>query len=182
MILVLLASSVLFLFCVAGIYNRLVMLRNREQNAWSDIDVQLKRRHDLVPNLVEAVRGYMEHERETLEEVTRARSQAMASGLAMAARIPAEMLLSGAIGNLFVRAENYPNLRAARNFQLLQEQITSTENRIAYARQSYNEAVRQYNTTQATFPCNLLAGAFGFSPAILFAAEAGERAVPRAQG
>jgi len=180
MILILLAASVLFLFFVAAIYNRLVRLRNRVQNAWSDIDVQLKRRHDLVPNLVEAVRGYMDHERGTLEEVTRARSQAMASGPDLSARIPAEMLLGGAIGNLFVRAENYPSLRAAQNFQILQEQIASTENRIAYARQFYNESVRQYNTVQATFPQNLLAGAFGFTPATLFAASAGDRIVPQA--
>ena len=180
MILILLAASVLFLFFVAAIYNRLVRLRNRVQNAWSDIDVQLKRRHDLVPNLVEAVRGYMDHERATLEEVTRARSQAMASGPDLSARIPAEMLLGGAIGNLFARAENYPSLRAAQNFQLLQEQIASTENRIAYARQFYNESVRQYNTVQATFPQNLLAGAFCFSRAPMFTAEAAERAVPQA--
>jgi LemA protein len=163
------------------VYNRLVRMQNRVQNAWSDIDIQLKRRHDLVPNLVETVRGYMQHEREALEEVTRARSQAMASGTDLGTRIPAEMLLTGAIGNVFLRSEKYPDLRAAQNFQLLQEQLTSTENRIAYARQFYNESVRQFNTAQATFPCRLLAGPLGFSPASMFTAEASERAVPEAR-
>lgn len=180
MIYVALAIAVVLLLFIAAVYNRLVRLRNRMQNAWSDIDVQLKRRHDLVPNLVEAARGYMQHERETLEDVTRARSQAMASGSDIGARIPAEVLLSGAIGKFFLRSENYPQLRAAENFQLLQEQITSTENRIAYARQFYNECVRQYNTAIAAFPQNVLAASFGFSPAMLFAAEATERAVPQA--
>jgi LemA protein len=181
MIYVAIAVIALLLLCIAVIYNRLVRLRNRMQNAWSDIDVQLKRRHDLVPNLVEAARGYMQHERETLEEVTKARSEAMASGADLGARIPAEVLLSGAIGNLFLRSENYPQLRAAENFKLLQEQLTSTENRIAYARQFYNECVRLYNTTQAAFPQNLLAISIGFSPATLFAAEAADRAVPQAR-
>jgi LemA protein len=175
-----LAILVLILLFTVAIFNRLVRLRNRLQNAWSDIDVQLKRRHDVVPNLVEAARGYMQHERATLEEVTRARSQAVASAADPGARIPAEMLLSGAIGNLFLRSENYPQLRAAQNFQLLQEQLTSTENRIAYARQFYNECVRQYNTSLAAFPQNLLATLFGFSPAALFGAEAADRVVPQA--
>jgi LemA protein len=157
-----------------------VRLRNRIQGAWSDIDVQLKRRHDLVPNLVEAARGYMQHERETLEEVTKARSQAVASDAELGVRISAEMLLGSAIGNFFLRSENYPQLRAAENFKLLQEQMTSTENRIAYARQFYNECVRQYNSARATFPQNLLAGAFDFSPATLFQAEAAELRIPEA--
>jgi LemA protein len=180
MIYAVLALVVLFLLFAVVIFNRLVRLRNRLQNAWSDIDVQLQRRHDLVPNLVEAARGYMQHERETLEEVTRARSQAVASDADPRVRVPAEMLLSGAIGNLLLRSENYPQLRAAQNFQLLQEQITSTENRIAYARQFYNECVRQYNTSLAAFPQNLLAALFGFSPAVLFGAEAADRVVPQA--
>src|SRR5262249_36560892 len=156
-------------------YNRLVRLRNRVLNAWSDVDVQLKRRHDLVPNLVETVRGYMGHERQTLEAVTSARAQAMTSGAPIAARAAAEVALTGAVGNLFVVAERYPTLRAAENFTLLQEQLTSTENRIAFARQYYNESVMQYNTAIATFPRNLMAGAMGFSAATLFAAEAGDR-------
>src|SRR5205823_13779238 len=138
--------------------------------------VQLKRRHDLVPGLVEAVRGYMAHERETLEAVTSARAQAMIAGVSLATRAVTEMALTGAVGNLFAVAERYPQLHAIDNFRLLQEQLTSTENRIAYARQFYNESVMQYNTAVATFPPNLVAGAMGFSAAPLFAAEAGDRA------
>lgn len=156
-------------------YNRLVRLRNRVQNAWSDVDVQLKRRHDLVPNLVETVRGYAAHERQTLEAVTSARTQAMATGADIGARAVAELALTGAVGNLFAVAERYPTLRAAQNFTLLQEQLTSTENRIAFARQFYNESVLQYNTAIATLPRNLVAGAMGFTRATLFAAEAADR-------
>lgn len=163
------------LFLVIRTYNGLVRMRNTVRNGWSDIDVQLTRRHDLVPNLVEAVRGYMTHERETLEAVAQARSQAMRAGADLATRATAEMALTGAVGNLFAVAERYPTLKASQQFLLLQEQITSTENRIAFARQHYNESVRQYNTAQAEFPRNLIAGAMGFSPAALFAAEAGSR-------
>jgi LemA protein len=126
---------------------------------------------------VEAVKGYMTHERETLEAVTRARSEAMtAGGASLATRAVAEMALTGAVGNLFVRAESYPTLKASQQFLLLQEQITSTENRIAFARQHYNECVRKYNTAQAEFPRNLLAGMMGFAPSALFAADAGDKA------
>ena len=156
-------------------YNRLVRLSNRVQNAWSDVDVQLKRRHDLVPNLVETVRGYMQHERQTLEAVTSARAQAMTTGASIGARAVAEMALTGAVGNLFAVAEQYPALRAAQNFTLLQEQLTTTENRIAFARQYYNESVMQYNTAIATFPRNLIAGTLGFSAAAMFAADAADR-------
>ena len=158
-------------------FNRLVSMRNGVRNGWSDIDVQLTRRHDLVPNLVESVRGYMTHERETLDAVTQARSQAMNIGGAdIATRAVAEMALSGAVSNLFGVAERYPTLKASQNFLLLQEQLTSTENRIAFARQHYNELVRQYNTALAEFPRNLVAGMFGFSASQMFAAEAGDRA------
>jgi LemA protein len=158
-------------------FNRLVGMRNGVRNGWSDIDVQLTRRHDLVPNLVESVRGYMTHERETLDAVTQARSQAMNIGGAdIATRAVAEMALSGAVSNLFGVAERYPTLKASQNFLLLQEQLTSTENRIAFARQHYNELVRQYNTALAEFPRNLVAGMFGFSASQMFAAEAGDRA------
>jgi LemA protein len=173
---VLAAVAALLLFFFLATFNRLIGLRNGVRNAWSDIDVQLTRRHDLVPNLVEAVKGYMGHERETLEAVTQARSQAMRSGADIATRAVAELALSGAVGNLFAVAEKYPTLKASQNFLLLQEQLTSTENRIAFARQHYNELVRQFNTAIAEFPRNLLAGAFGFSAAQLFAAEAGDRA------
>ncbi len=172
---VILVVAALLLFFLIRTYNRLIQMRNRVQNAWSDVDVQLKRRHDLVPNLVETVRGYMGHERQTLEAVTAARAQAVMSGASIAARAVAEMALTGAVGNLFALAENYPALRAAQNFSLLQEQLTTTENRIAFARQFYNESVMQYNTAVATFPRNLLAGLMGFSAAAMFAAEAGDR-------
>jgi len=178
--------SLIALSALAGIllvlllttYNSLVRMRNDVQNGWSDIDVQLSRRHDLVPNLVESVKGYMAHERETLEAVTRARTQAMSAGGAnLAMRASAEIALSGAVGNLLVSAERYPALKASQQFLLLQEQLTSTENRIAYARQHYNECVRRFNTALAEFPKNLVAGMMGFAPASLFAAEAGDRAV-----
>jgi LemA protein len=157
-------------------YNGLVRMRNAVQSGWADIDVQLTRRHDLVPNLVEAVKGYMTHERETLEAVTQARTEAVSAsgGASLATRAVAEMALSGAVGNLFAVAENYPTLKASQQFLLLQEQITSTENRIAFARQHYNECVRKYNTAQAEFPRNLMAGMMGFSPSALFAADAGD--------
>ncbi len=168
--------AAILLFWLLRTYNSLVRMRNTVRNGWSDIDVQLTRRHDLVPNLVESVKGYMAHERETLEEVTRARSQAMtAAGADLATRAVTEMALGSAVGNLFVKAERYPALKASQQFLLLQEQLTSTENRIAYARQHYNESVRQYNTSLAEFPRNLLAGMMGFSQSPLFAAEAGDR-------
>jgi LemA protein len=178
-ILVVLAVIAAFLLIfLLTTFNRLVSMRNGVRNGWSDIDVQLTRRHDLVPNLVESVRGYMTHERETLDAVTQARSQAMAAGagVSLATRAVAEMALSGAVSNLFGVAERYPTLKASQNFLLLQEQLTSTENRIAFARQHYNELVRRYNTALAEFPRNLVAGMFGFSASQLFAAEAGDRA------
>ena len=170
------AIAAILLFLLLKTYNGLVRMRNTVQNGWSDIDVQLTRRHDLVPNLVESVRGYMTHERETLEAVTQARSQAVTlAGANLATRAVAEMALTGAVGNLFAVAERYPTLKASQQFLLLQEQLTSTENRIAYARQHYNECVRRYNTAQAEFPRNMVAGIMGFRPAELFAAEAGDR-------
>jgi LemA protein len=173
---VLAAVGALMLVLVLATFNRLVAMRNGVRNGWSDIDVQLTRRHDLVPNLVETVRGYMGHERETLEAVTEARSQAMVAGADIATRAVAEMALSGAVSNLFGVAERYPTLKASQNFLILQEQLTSTENRIAFARQHYNELVRQYNTALAEFPRNLVAGMFGFARSQMFAAEAGDRA------
>jgi len=131
-------------------YNRLIRMRNAVQSGWADIDVQLSRRHDLVPNLVETVKGYMTHERETLEAVTRTRTEAMsANSGSVATRAVAELALTGAVSNLFATAERYPTLKASQQFLLLQEQITSTENRIAFARQHYNECVRKYNTALA---------------------------------
>jgi LemA protein len=172
------AVAAVLLFLLFKAYNGLIKMRNAVQSGWSDIDVQLTRRHDLVPNLVEAVKGYMTHERETLEAVTRARTEAVSAtgGSSLATRAMAEMALTGAVGNLFVTAERYPALKASQQFLLLQEQITSTENRIAFARQHYNESVRKYNTAQAEFPRNLIAGTMGFTPAALFAADAGDKA------
>lgn len=170
------AAVILFLGLLA--YNGLIKMRNAVRSGWSDIDVQLTRRHDLVPNLVESVRGYMDHERETLEAVTLARSQAVsASRAALPTRALAEITLTGAVKNLFAVAERYPALQASQQFLLLQEQLTSTENRIAFARQHYNECVRRYNTSLAEFPRNLLAGAMGFTVAALFSADAADRAV-----
>jgi LemA protein len=158
-------------------YNRLVSLRNGVRNGWSDIDVQLTRRHDLVPNLVASVKGYMDHERQTLEAVTQARSQAVAAAsAALPVRAAAEAALGGAVSNLFGVTEKYPTLKASENFLLLQEQLTSTESRIAFARQHYNDLVRGYNTAIAEFPRNLIADAGGFVPELMFAAEAGDRA------
>ena len=169
--------AALLMWFVIATYNGLIERRNQTQGAWSDIDVQLKRRHDLIPNLVETARGYMTHERATLEAVTQARAQAMSlSGAGIATRAVAEMALTGAVGNLFAVAEKYPELRAVESFKLLQEQLTSTENRIAFARQHYNETVRQLNTSIAEFPRNILAGMFGFTAAPMFAGEAGDRA------
>jgi LemA protein len=171
-----LIAAVLLIWLVA-IFNSLVAMRVRVQNAWSDIDVQLKRRHDLIPNLVGAVSGYMQHERSTLEAVTQARTQAVAASTGnVQQRNDAESALSGALGKLFAVAENYPQLRAVESVQLLQEQLTSTENRIAFARQFYNDEVMKYNTAQSKFPRNLFAGVFGFSRATMFSAPESERA------
>jgi LemA protein len=169
--------AAILLFLLLKTYNGLIKMRNAVQSGWADIDVQLARRHDLVPNLVEAVKGYMTHERETLEAVTRARTEAVAAtaGASLATRAMAEMALTGAVGNLFITAERYPALKASQQFLLLQEEITSTENRIAFARQHYNECVRKYNTAQAEFPQNLIAASIGFTSSPLFAADAGDR-------
>ena len=138
--------AVAILLWMVAVYNGLVALRTRVRTAWAEIDVQLTRRHDLIPNLVESVRGYVQHERSTLEDVTRARAQAMAAGDNVRQRSMAESALTASLGNLMAVAENYPQLKAVENFQILQEQLTSTENRIAFARQFYNDEVRKYNT------------------------------------
>jgi LemA protein len=173
---------VILLAVIVGIavwlYNSLVELRNQVRNAWAQIDVQLKRRHDLIPNLVEAVKGYMQHEREVLQRVTEARSRAMAaSGAAQAGA--AEGQLSQAVAGLLAVMERYPDLKANQNVLALQEEIVSTENRIGFARQLYNDMVARYNTRQQVFPVNLAAAALGFAPAEFFQMDAAERAVPR---
>ena len=162
---------------VVGIYNGLVTGRNRYKNAYSQIDVQLKRRYDLIPNLVETAKGYMKHERETLEAVIAARNSAMsanqqASGnpgdpTAMKALAGAEAALTGTLGRLFALAESYPDLKANENMIQLQEELTSTENRVAFSRQAFNDAVTDFNTRCETFPANLISGSFGFHPAEL---------------
>jgi LemA protein len=181
---------VLFLFFVIGVYNTLVTLRNRYKNAFSQIDVQLKRRYDLIPNLVETAKGYMRHERETLEAVINARNSAVTASqraaispgdsAAMGGLNLAESQLSGALGRMFALAEAYPDLKANQNMLSLQEELTSTENKVAFARQAFNDAVTSYNTGIETFPSNLVAGMTGFAPAQLFETESPkEREAPR---
>jgi LemA protein len=174
---------VLLLLFVIASYNGLVGKRNQTQNAWSQIDVQLKRRHDLIPNLVNAVKGYMAHESGVLEAVTAARTQAIQAGGNVQERAAAENQLTGALRSVFAVAENYPQLRASENMLALQEELSSTENRIAFARQFYNDSVLGYNTARETFPRNLLAGMFGFKRADLFQLDdpVADRAVPQVQ-
>lgn len=162
-----------------GNYNSLIRLRNQVKNAWSQIDVQLKRRHDLIPNLVETAKGYMKHERETLQSVTQARSKAVSAGT-VGEKSKAEGALSGAISRFFVVVENYPDLKANQNFLALQEELTSTENKIGFARQSYNDQVLFYNNKIQMFPSNVVAGMFNFRPEEFFEIEEkGEREVPK---
>jgi LemA protein len=164
----------LVLFAVAT-YNRLVRDRNRIDNAKSQIDVQLKRRHDLIPNLVETVKGYAAHERGVFEAVTQARANAIsAQGEAPQAQAQAENALSGALKSLFAVAEAYPDLKANQNFLNLQEELTATEDKIAYSRQFYNDSVLGYNTRIQSFPGNVFAGMFHFTPREYFEAEAGD--------
>jgi len=177
-ILLVLAILAVPLVFVIGLYNGLVRQRNTYRNAFAQIDVQLKRRHDLIPNLVETVRAYMTHERETLEAVIQARNAAesarteVASGAAGEASIArlanAESGLGGVLGRLFALTENYPELRSNQNMLQLQEELTSTESKVAFARQAYNDAVMRFNNRLETFPSNLVAGAFQFVPATLF--------------
>lgn len=148
---------------VIGNYNALVRFRNQVKNAWSQIDVQLKRRHDLIPNLVETAKGYMQHEKELLENITKARSQAM-SAASISDKSKAEGQLSGALSNFLAVAESYPQLKANQNFLALQEELVSTENKIAFARQAYNDQVLFYNNKRESFPSNIVAGMFNFVP------------------
>lgn len=179
MIALIVIGGVLLLLIVvgAGIYNGMVTARNRYKNAFSQIDVQLKRRYDLIPNLVETAKGYMKHERETLEAVIEARNRAMAASqqasgnpgdpAAMKTLAGAEAALTGTLGRLFALAENYPDLKASENMIQVQEELTSTENRVAFSRQAFNDAVTEFNTRCEKFPANLMAGSFGFHPAEL---------------
>lgn len=183
-------AVVLFVLFLIGLYNSLVTLRNRYKNAFSQIDVQLKRRYDLIPNLVETAKGYMRHERETLEAVIQARNSALSASqraatspgdpAAMSGLNLAEAQLTGALGRLFALSEAYPDLKANQNLLALQEELTSTENKVAFARQAFNDAVTVYNTEIEKFPNNLVAGMVGFTPAQLFETESPkEREAPR---
>ena len=169
---------------LVGMYNGLVTFRNEVKNAWAQIDVQLKRRHDLIPNLVETARGYMQHERGTLEAVTQARNVAQAArssagGAASPEAVKAEQALTTALGQFLVTVERYPDLKANQNFLALQEELASTENKIGFARQFYNDQVMQYNTRIQSVPTNVIAGMFHFEPMDLFELKAEEeRAVP----
>jgi LemA protein len=169
--------GLLLLLVVLG-YNRLVRLRNRTQNAWAQVDVQLRRRYDLIPNLVETVKGYASHERETFEQVTKARTAAQ-QAQTVPEQAQAENALTAAIGRLFAVAEQYPQLRATENFQQLQAQLTDTEQKIAVARQIYNDTVLTYNNATQTVPTNVLAGMFNFSPRDFFEIEEPVREAPR---
>ena len=183
MILLLVAAAVAL--WAVGIFNHLVTLRNQVKNAWSQIDVQLQRRYDLIPNLVESVKGYMNYEKGTLEAVINARSQAMAARkevqqqggpteASLQGLVAAESSLKSALGNFFALSENYPELKASQNMQQLQEELASTENKIAFARQAYNDTVQSYNTAQQVFPATLIASVFGHHPADLYNVEAPE--------
>lgn len=187
---ILLGLLVLVAVFLIGSYNKLVLLRNRFKNAFAQIDVQLKRRYDLIPNLVETAKGYMSHERETLEAVIQARNQAAAAGKAaaqnpadgqaMAGLMGAEGALTGALGKLFALSEAYPDLKANQNMMQLTEELTSTENKISFARQAYNDAVTAYNTGRETFPVNLVANMFNFVAAVLFEIEdAAQKEAPK---
>jgi LemA protein len=189
-LLVLVAVLVILVFSIAAIYNRLITLRNRYRNAYAQIDVQLKRRYDLIPNLVETAKGYLAHERETLEAVIRARNEASQASQRAAARpgepqsvrdvAGAEDVLSRVLTRFFALAEAYPDLKANQNMMQLSEELASTENRIAFARQSYNDSVMTYNVARERFPSNIVAGTFNFGEAQLFQVEsAAERESPR---
>jgi LemA protein len=186
-----LAVIVALAFWAVAIYNGLVQLRNRFKNAFAQIDVQLKRRYDLIPNLVEAAKGYLTHERETLEKVIAARNNAMGASqkaaatpgdaAAMQGLAQAEGQLGGALGRMMAVFEAYPDLKANQNILQVQEELTSTENKIAFARQAYNDSVMEYNTKRESFPDTVFAGMFGFAPAALLEAteSAEERKVPK---
>jgi len=168
-------------FSVVGVYNRLVSKRQRYKNSFAQIDVQLKRRYDLIPNLIETAKKYMSHERDTLEAVINARNQAASAqasassnpgdGSAIKNLVGAEAALSGSLGRLFALSENYPDLKSNQNMMQLTEELTSTENKIAFARQSFNDAATTYNTARETFPSALFANSFGFQEAGLFEIE-----------
>ena len=188
-LLVILGVGLLLVFALVGIYNRLVVARNRFKNAFAQIDVQLKRRYDLIPNLIEAVKGYMAHERETLDAVIKARQGAMAAEQNVAANPAdpaamkelnrAEGQLDGTLGRLFALSEAYPDLKANQNMLALQEELTATENKVGFARQAFNDSVMAYNNQRQVFPSVMVAGMFGFTEAALLEAAEEEREAPK---
>ncbi|MBW2466268.1 MAG: LemA family protein [Deltaproteobacteria bacterium] len=189
-LLVILAVIVLCIVFIVSIYNKLIQLRNRFKNAFAQIDVQLKRRYDLIPNLVETAKGYIKHERETLEAVIEARNQA-SNAMKKASTDPgdieaiqgligAESTLTGTLGRLFALVEAYPDLKANQNMMQLSEELTTTENKVAFARQAFNDYVMTYNTAREVFPNNIIANSFGFKEAQLFEIkEEAEREAPK---
>ncbi len=178
-LIVIAAVFVVVVLAVIGIYNALVRLRNQVDNAWSQIDVQLKRRHDLIPNLIETAKGYMKHERGTFEAITEVRSKAMGAGN-VADASKAEGMLGEALSKFMLVVENYPDLKANQNFLALQEELTSTENKISFARQSFNDQVLFFNNKIQMFPSNIIAGMFGYVKRDFFEIEvAAEREVPK---
>src|ERR671934_456145 len=179
-VIVVIVLVVLLLLVVVGMYNKLVRLRNRSENAWAQVDVQLRKRYDLIPNLVETVKGYAAHERGTFEEVTAARTAAQqAQGVAEQAQ--AENVLTAALGRLFAVAEAYPQLRATENFQQLQAQLAETEQKIAVSRQVYNDTVLTYDNALETVPTSIVAGLFSFQPRVYFETEGVTREAPSVQ-
>jgi LemA protein len=180
---VLLGLLAVVLLAGVYLYNRLVVLRTRVDNGWSQIDVQLRRRYDLIPNLVETVKGYAAHDRQTLEAVTSARNAAVQAqqGAGPAQQAQAENVLTGTLRQLFALSEAYPDLKANQNFLNLQEELTATEDRVSYARQFYNDQVQKLNTKIQSFPTNIIAGMFNFDEREFFAAEEGATSVPKVQ-
>jgi len=176
LIIVLVIIAVVIIFFV-GIYNSLVTLRNRADNSWAQVDVQLRRRYDLIPNLVETVKGYAAHERETFQKVTEARAQAI-NAQTVKEQGDAENMLTGALKSLFAVAESYPDLKANQNFLMLQEELAGTEGKIAYARQFYNDTVMKFNTKQQVFPSNIIANMFNFQEKEYFEIEEPEAREP----
>ena len=175
---IVIAIVVALLLWGVAIYNGLIRVKNQVANAWRQIDVQLKRRHDLIPNLVEVVKDYMSYEQETLRQVIEARNRAV-SATGPAEAIPAEAALSGALGRLFALAENYPALKANENISRLMEELATTENKITFARQCYNDSAMENNNRVESFPSNLIAGPLGFQTAPYFAVPEGETAAPK---
>ncbi len=179
-LLILIAALGLILLIIVSIYNSLIRLRNKVENGWAQIEVQLKRRHDLIPNLVETVKGYAKHEKELFENVTKARSAVMSAG-SVQGKAEASNFLTSTLKSLFAVAENYPDLKANENFLKLQEDLTKTEDKISYARQFYNDITMQYNIKIQTVPSNIIASMFNFGKKELFETPETEREVPKVE-